>query len=36
MDHEFTFHQIVDGIAALITVAAGDGEVVLVNQHALD
>jgi PAS domain S-box-containing protein len=35
-DHELTFHQIVDGISALITVTTADGDVSLVNQHVLD
>jgi PAS domain S-box-containing protein len=33
---EPTFHQIVDGISALITVTTADGEVALVNRHVLD
>src|SRR5262249_43389438 len=31
-----TFHQIVDGISALITVTTADGEVELVNRQVLD
>jgi len=36
MEHELTFHQIVDGISALITVTTADGDVALVNQQVLD
>src|SRR5262245_46409000 len=35
-DRELTFHQIVDGISALITVTTADGDVALVNRHVLD
>src|SRR5262249_24030764 len=35
LDRELTFGQIVDGISALITVATADGEIALVNRHAL-
>jgi len=36
MDNELTFHQIVDGISGLITVATADGEVELVNRQVLE
>ena len=36
MEKELTFHQIVDGISALITVTTPDGEVEIVNQQVLD
>src|SRR5262245_7692469 len=36
MEQALTFHQIVDGISALITVQLADGEVALVNQHVLN
>jgi len=36
MDNELTFHQIVNGISALIAVTTPDGQIELVNQPVVD
>jgi PAS domain-containing protein len=36
VDSDLTFHQIVDGISALITVTTPDGQVEVVNRQVLD